>query len=884
VIRATTVPAGLRLGTVVALFLIALVTARAGAGTMGKVSGVVRDAKQQPLAGVNVALIGVPLGAISDLEGRYTILNVPAGTYSIKASLIGHQTTTVTGLSIPADRTTTQDFSLKEEAVALEEVVVSARRPVVELGLTSNIATVTRAEIAKLPVQELAELVELQAGVVDGHFRGGRIGEVQYQVDGVSVNNPYDNKSSLKLDRSVLEEVQVISGTFDAEYGHAMSGVVNSVLRRGQQNFEWSGEMFGGDFYFPGSTRPQEYDPAPGSLRNFQLSLSGPAGLPKTLFLLNGRLGGNDGPSYAERRFLPTDRSSPDSNIYRPTGDDDKIPLGYTREWQALGKLTNRSLPGELSYQVITNRIEGRRNTWAYRLNPEGLSQQNTWAVVHGFDWTHALNPKTFYRLNVRQNYFDYQDMLYADVFDKRYDAAGPAVNDEGYELDAFIQGADWTRFVQVTNALVLGGSFTRHFAPDHQMKAGVEWQPTYLKFGTPGHLVDSSGTVIRKLHEPPDYFKPQEYRPVVGTVYAQDEVEWNDLRLRAGLRFEYFAPKLGVPSDPRNPANSIEGAPQSELVAATRKVTLSPRLGVSYPVTPKSSLFFAYGHFYQMAPLGQIYDNANYDVLANLQASGGRDFGVLGNPDVKPERTVQYQFGFRQEIKEWLGLDLSLFYKDIRDLLGTEIVTTYNNAEYKRLTNADFGNVIGMTIALDQRAAGPVSSTLDYTWQVAKGNSSDPYETAARVDAQEDPRPRQVYLNWDQRHTLNLTLTVAHPTSYYVSTVLRYGSGQPYTPEIDPSFGGELESNSGRKPASTVVDIRGEKYLGGRPTRWSLFARILNVFDSRYDNGYVFASSGSPYYSRVPTYGDQITLSDPSTYAAPRRIEIGVGWSGASR
>jgi len=415
-------------------------------------------------------------------------------------------------------------------------------------------------------------------------------------------------------------------------------------------------------------------------------------------------------------------------------------------------------------------------------------------------------------------------------------------------------------------------------------MKAGVEWQPTYLKFGTPGYLVDSSGTVIRRLHDPPNYFKPQEYRPVLGTAYVQDELEWNDLRLRAGLRFEYFAPKTGVPSDPRNPANTIQGAPQSELIPATRKLTLAPRLGVSYPVTAKSSLFFAYGHFYQMAPLGQIYNNAHYDVLANLQASGGRDFGVLGNPDVKPERTVQYQFGYRQEIKEWLGLDLTLFYKDIRDLLGTEIVTTYNNAEYKRLTNADFGNVIGMTIALDQRAAGPVSSTIDYTWQVAKGNSSDPYETAARVDAKEDPRPRQVYLNWDQRHTLNLTVTVSRPESYYVSTVLRYGSGQPYTPEIDPSFGGELESNSGRKPASTVVDVRGEKYIFGRPTRWSLFARILNLFDSRYDNGYVFSNSGSPFYSRTPTYNDEITLSDPSTYAAPRRIEIGIGWTGASR
>ena len=89
----------------------------------------------------------------------------------------------------------------------------------------------------------------------------------------------------------------------------------------------------------------------------------------------------------------------------------------------------------------------------------------------------------------------------------------------------------------------------------------------------------------------------------------------------------------------------------------------------------------------------------------------------MLGNPDVKPEKTVQYQFGYKQQLRDWLGLDLTLFYKDISNLLGTEIQTTYNNADYERLANLDFGTVIGMTVALDQRPVGPVSTSLDYTW-----------------------------------------------------------------------------------------------------------------------------------------------------------------------
>src|SRR4030095_10235599 len=154
--------------------------------------------------------------------------------------------------------------------------------------------------------------VNLQAGVVEGHFRGGRIGEVQYQVDGVTVNNPYDNKSSLKLDRALLEEVQVVSGTFDAEYGQAMSGVVNAVLRSGGDKFQWDAEAFAGGYYYSDgqgqsfSTVTQEpglggqseraltrrlvpYEFRPAELQNYQLTLSGPVGLPQTNFLVTGR-------------------------------------------------------------------------------------------------------------------------------------------------------------------------------------------------------------------------------------------------------------------------------------------------------------------------------------------------------------------------------------------------------------------------------------------------------------------------------------------------------------------------------------------------------------------------------------------------------------------
>jgi outer membrane receptor protein involved in Fe transport len=849
------------------------------AGTVGKLTGIVMDAKKQPLAGANVILVGVRLGAATDLEGRYAILNVPAGTYSVKASLIGYAPTTVQNLAIPADRTTTQDVTLTESAVELKEVVVSAKRPVIELGLTSNVATVTRDQIATMPVQELNDIVQLQAGVVqsDGkdHFRGGREGEVQYQVDGISVNNPFNNTSSVKLDRSVLEEVQVITGTFDAEYGQAMSGVVNAVLRRGTEKFTWSGEAYSGDYFYPSSSRPVEYEFHAGSLQNYQLTLSGPTPLPRAVYLVSGRYGRTAGPYQGQTHIL---------NEYPPTGPSSisvgaTEPIGFTDEWLGLGKLSFRLRPGmELSYGAVLNGIENRPDDWNYHLILDGLPVQRTYSAVHGFEWTHTLDPRTFYRVSVRQNYFDYRDMAYEDAEDPRYDANGPPQSGTNFgTTSAFVWGVKDDRFHQNTNALVFAGSFTRQFR-SHSLKGGYDWEPTHVTFGHPGWLVWQEDHYIRYYDDPASgYPAPAQYRPVIGSAYLQDEIEWNDLRFRAGLRFEYFNPKTGVPSDPKNPANDIPGAPDAPLVAATRKLTLSPRLGVSYPVSPKASLFFSYGHFYQMPQLGQIYDNANYSVLRYVQASAAHDFGVFGNPDVQPERTFQYQLGYKQLLSDWLGLDVTLFYKDVRDLLGSEIITTYNDAQYKRYNNADFGNIIGSTLAFDQRGPGIVSTSLDYTWQIAKGNASDPNETASRVDAHQDPRPRNQYFDWDQRHTLNVTVTLQQPGIFNVSGVFRAGSGQPYTPEESNLF--LREENIGRKPAYFVADLRSEKTLGRVSKAITVFATVNNLFDARYSNGAVFADSGSPYYTPTNTQVTRDQLADPTRYLGPRRIVIGLRW-----
>lgn len=866
---------------VIPFMLLIIFSSDLNGGTTGKLSGRVVNQANEPLPSANIQIVGTSLGASSDIEGYYNVNNIPPGKYKIQFSLVGYQTLIVQGVLITTDQTTKLDAALNETVLEQKTVLVTAQKPIVDINLTSSMVSLSGDDIQALPVQEIRDIVNLQAGVVDGHFRGGRQGEVQYQVNGVTVNNSFDNTSILRLDRSLLQEVQVISGTFDAEYGQAMSGVVNAVLKSGTEDFKWSAELYTGDFLYPSSTkRLIDYKLRPLSIQNYQIAISGPTPLPKTYFLFNTRRSMSNDYFYGTRRFIPTDSSDFEKKIFIPTGDQKKIPLGYSNEWSGLAKITNKPVTHiDISYQAILNSIEAKRTNFAWRLNPDGTPTQKTFSLVHGIDFTHTLSSSTFYNIGVRQNYLKYTDYVYEDVFDPRYIDAGPPQSDGTYELGAVVQGVDLNRFKQQTNTYVMKASVTSQVTRDHQLKAGVELQYSNVEFGSPGYILQTTEggvMVLRpKFSQPPEYPGISTYRPLAISAYAQDQIEWQDLTLRFGARSEYFDSRATIPSDLQNPANNIAGAPQSYLIKATKKITVAPRLGVSYPITTRSALFFAYGHFYQLPGLGQIFNNSDYSILKELQA-GGISYGVLGNPDIKPERTIQYEFGYKHELTDFLGMDISVFYKDIRDLLGVEFISTYTAAEYARLTNVDFGNVIGFTFSLDQRRIGLLSTSLDYTWQMAQGNSSDPRETATRAAAGEDPRPRQVPLNWDQRNTLNLTVMLQDPKNFSFSAVSRLGSGQPYTPAIGAGFGQGLESNSGRKPNHLVVDLRGEKFFTFSGFPISVFFRVFNLLDTKFANGFVFSDTGNPDYSLNPI-GDRAMLANPTRFYPPRRIEIGL-------
>ena len=194
------------------------------------------------LAAATILIEGTTMGAIADVDGFFVILNVPPGTYTLKATMLGYETQIIKGVRVEADRTIEVNFRLKPAiAGRVEEVVVVAKEPIIKKDVTASIVTVKSEDIQALPVQSVSQVVTQQAGVLERgglHIRGGRSGEVVYVIDGVEVRDPYSHYTGSAVPLISLEEAAVAKGGFDVDQGSASSGVINVITREGKDKYE----------------------------------------------------------------------------------------------------------------------------------------------------------------------------------------------------------------------------------------------------------------------------------------------------------------------------------------------------------------------------------------------------------------------------------------------------------------------------------------------------------------------------------------------------------------------------------------------------------------------------------------------------------------------
>jgi outer membrane receptor protein involved in Fe transport len=868
-------------------------------GTTGKIAGTVTDGQtKETLVGVNVTVVGTSLGASTNVDGEYFILNIPPGTYSVRASAVGYTPLVVNEIKVTADQTSRINFPLLSQSVELNDVVVTATRPLVQKDLTSTVSSVTSDQIAKLPLEDVGAVVNLQAGVVEGHFRGGRSDEVKYLVDGVPVTDVFSGSFSLQPEVNSIQEIQVLSGTFNAEYGEALSGVVNQITKIAGDNYSGELSAYTGDYV---TNRSGLYTHishvSPRDLYNYQGNVSGPIPVLDNLmnFFVSGRYYYNAGYLYGQRVFNPQDSSNFSANDpaqwhVGSTGDRAYVPMNYDKRYSVQGKLSFKvgNSKGIVLNGLYTN-SEYRVYDQLFKLNPDGDYTYFQKGFMGSASYTHVFSDATFLDLLGSTFISDYKQYVYSNPLDPRYtnpermqDVGGPAFYTGGTQ--------NW-HFSHKTNSYTGKLDLTSQVTPVHQLKAGLEFDYHTLSYQDIQIHVDASSGYRPALPSPGSFdYNVYKNHPYQVAAYVQDKIELSYLVVNVGVRFDYFQPDARYILNPDNIAALDTLSPPYPAAYSGRasvKSQISPRIGISYPISDKGALHFSYGHFFQIPPFEFLYKNPNFRIplIGTYPEFVGN---TIGNANLQPQRTVMYELGLQQEVAPNLGVTITGYYKDIRNLLGLQLHIKNEFRKFGEYVNRDYGAVRGITFSLDRRLVDGFGATMDYTFQIAKGDASDPEEDFNKAQASPpiESNKQLVPLGWDRRHSLNLTVTLGDAENIIGSIIGRLGSGLPYTPALQNQRTG-LE-NSDNRPAFYNVDFYVTKYIKLSTFGLSVFLKVYNVFDTANEIN-VFSDTGRAGYTLELTRQQQAprgvnTLAEfysrPDFYSAPRQIQVGAALS----
>lgn len=892
-----------------ALFL--FTTVALFAQTSGKISGVISDAASgESLIGVNIYLDGTELGSTTDEEGAYFILNVPPGDYTLMVEMLGYQTVRMENVRVSVNRTFRADVKLQQSTVAGQEVIVTADRASIKKDQTSSIRNVSAEQIGLLPVENVSEVVALQPGVVVGHFRGGRLTEVSYLVDGVQVDESFIREGqTVELQTEVVEDLEVITGIFNAEYGDAMSGVVNAITKDGGNKLSGS---FSSNFanYYTGhkdvfiGLEDSEID----RNQDFKAYLSGPIIPNKLSFLVNARYEDNNNHLNGIRRFLVDDFSDytpvdPAERYSEANGDGAFVPLNNQKSLSLFGKLTFRPFSGFKSAFVFSrNDDESRLYNHFFKYVPDGQAVDHLESNMFAFHINHAFSKRAFYELKLSQ----------VNNFTGRYVFEDPL--DAGYVHDEYARSAGV--------GFLTGGqqkSHLRRELKDTNIKFDLFWQAhrqhsIKTGFQLTRQNLDQQNVQIRNVFfgsgEETEFFFDADrqeivypnYQPVVfpdsstfsdiyqvkplkGAFYLQDKMEFENMVINAGLRLDYFDPNTTYPSQIRNPANQLlfeDPDRMSSYPDADPQVQLSPRLGLAYQLGDRALLRFAYGHFFQMPPLFALYQNHSLLVPPN-------DFAVTtGNPTIKAQKTIQYEIGLWQNVAENMNFEVTIFYRDIYDLLSASIITTFNQIKYGLYSNKDYGNARGAEFKYEYLTPS-IFASVNYTLQYTRGNADNPTFTFTRAGESKDPVTRLIPMTWDQRHTFNAS--VGYRAQRFGATVTGYfNSGTPYTwtPQRETQLATvNLLPNNAYQPTRLSVDLNAHYTLLSF-SNYRVRAKMLvfNLLD-RLNDARVYGDTGQAYTtiiedSQLNTHQSDFNeyidrIQDPSMFDPPRLIKFGL-------
>jgi len=840
--------------------------------------------------------------------------------------MIGYESVTIENVIVSVNRTTSLDIKMVQSVIESQEVVIYASRLSRKKDQTGTVKNISSEEIEILPVEDLGAVVNMQAGVVAGHFRGGRSDEVSYMIDGVPVNDAFGGVSAVSnLEVEAVKDLEVITGTFNAEYGNAMSGVVNAVTKNGDNNFRGSINTGYATYITKNKKNNEEVyiglDPLGiNSNSDIKFNISGPIIKDKLYFFSNVRSQNVNGHLNGIRRFEVWNLSNfydQDTSqwLSENTGDSSYVPMNRGKYFSLMGKLTYNLGNFKLSWMINQNLSISRDYSHIYKYNPDGRSYGDGNTVLYLFQLNHFINEKMFYDIKYSQTNNDYGSYVYEDydsfkileedgIYRGQYHFAGDTiynyVNDKymtAYGTGFFTGGQDKGHLSRTTTTNNLKSDFTWQITNAHSLKTGFslinyDLKNTYytIRNAYTGTSLESDNYLPVVLPDSTVYSDVYSVKPKEKSFYIQDKFEKDEIVINLGLRYDEFDANTYYPSQRRNPINastyylkSIDGADSLDsngnLIIDDSRVSsplkskissqLSPRFGFAYQLGTVAVLHFSYGHFLQMPPMYAVYSNHSSII-------GPSDYSTtVGNANLasdslglNAQKTVSYEVGLWQELGKNTSLEVNLYYRDIYDLLSLATVSTYNQVEYGIYTNKDYGNVRGLELKFDYNINNLFIQT-NYTYQFTRGNADNPSQTFNRQGSNIDEVIRFIPMSWDQRHTFNLSLGY-NTERFGLSFTGYYNSGTPYTfsPQGESNLALlNLYPNNDYKPSNYHTDLSGyinlPKVFGLKPR---LNFLIYNLTD-RYNEYGVNSETGRAYTAVVNETELLSHRSDFNTY-----------------
>ena len=384
--------------------------------------------------------------------------------------------------------------------------------------------------------------------------------------------------------------------------------------------------------------------------------------------------------------------------------------------------------------------------------------------------------------------------------------------------------------------------SISSHSSVEFQMN--TQWTiRNAVKFGFKATASTMDYRDIQFANQNP-YFDSYYYEPLSGSAYAENTFENNDFILMTGLRWDYFDPNV---QSLKTSLLVDEGVVERQ--PADIKLKLSPRLGINFNASDKTAIYTNYGYFVQFPQYSEMYQNVYADISSGLP--------LVGNPNITPEETIQYQFGLAHRFSESLSLEIVSFFKDQMNLATNRTYPVLIDGQVATVTvmeMEDYAKIKGIEFKLKLNKFSNLTGDIDYTWMSAKGTGSSNREYYYLYIFDSDrPLPVKEYpMEFDLTHSVKFNLNYYLPKKNNSSFTGKFfsdwnfnlqgnlSSGAPYTPT--DIYGKAQEIGSKRMPGYKSLDMRVEKYFN----KFSAYFDIRNLFNW-INTTYVYSYSGEP-------------------------------------